>query len=214
MTPPVPRSPRASRPGLDTEDLAIRFVNTVAWRLRDPAEQRLSSPCALLDWLLANKVGAPNEIKAIARGWKKRPNVAVATYETAIRLREATYGVLTARIRNEEPSLNTLVLFNAVLSQPNPTLRLDRMSGELLWRSRSPEGHGTDLLMPIAFSAVELMTGVRAARVRQCQDDRGCGWLFVDESRAQNRRWCSMGDCGNRAKAHRHYERVRVRHGV
>jgi predicted RNA-binding Zn ribbon-like protein len=64
-------------------------------------------------------------------------------------------------------------------------------------------------LMPIAFSAVELMTGVRAARVRQCQDDRGCGWLIVDESRAQNRRWCSMGDCGNRAKAHRHYERVR-----
>jgi predicted RNA-binding Zn ribbon-like protein len=209
MLPSGPRSMRASRPDLDTEDLAIRFVNTVAWRLRDPVEERLRSPCALLDWLLASKVGAPGQIEAIARGWKKRPDAAVATHQKAIRLREAIYGVLTARIPNEVPSRSALALFNAALSQPNPALRLERMSGEFLWRSRSPDAHGTDLLMPIAFSAVELMTGVRAARVRQCQDDRGCGWLIVDESRAQNRRWCSMGDCGNRAKAHRHYERVR-----
>ncbi|MBV8764183.1 MAG: CGNR zinc finger domain-containing protein, partial [Hyphomicrobiales bacterium] len=28
-------------------------------------------------------------------------------------------------------------------------------------------------------------------------------------SRLNNRRWCSMGDCGNRAKAKRHYLRTK-----
>jgi predicted RNA-binding Zn ribbon-like protein len=37
----------------------------------------------------------------------------------------------------------------------------------------------------------------------------GCGWLFVDESRNGSRRWCSMKDCGNRAKARRHYRKVK-----
>nr|WP_221383261.1 CGNR zinc finger domain-containing protein [Actinoplanes polyasparticus] len=27
-----------------------------------------------------------------------------------------------------------------------------------------------------------------------------CGWVFVDGSRNMSRRWCDMGDCGNRAK--------------
>ena len=27
-----------------------------------------------------------------------------------------------------------------------------------------------------------------------------CGWVFIDGSRNLSRRWCDMGDCGNRAK--------------
>jgi predicted RNA-binding Zn ribbon-like protein len=80
------------------------------------------------------------------------------------------------------------------------------------WRPSSAGGPPGDLLRPIALSAAELITGPRAARVRQCADSGGCGWLFVDESRAQNRRWCSMGDCGNRAKAARHRARQRQQH--
>jgi predicted RNA-binding Zn ribbon-like protein len=36
-----------------------------------------------------------------------------------------------------------------------------------------------------------------------------CSWLFVDETRAGTRRWCSMQDCGNKAKARRHHRRAR-----
>jgi predicted RNA-binding Zn ribbon-like protein len=43
-------------------------------------------------------------------------------------------------------------------------------------------------------------------RVRQCSNPQ-CGWLFLDNSKSGNRRWCSMSACGNRAKAHRHYLR-------
>ena len=57
------------------------------------------------------------------------------------------------------------------------------------------------MLTPIVWSAADLITGPRAQRVRQCADPEGCGWLFLDESRAGTRRWCSMGNCGNRASA-------------
>jgi predicted RNA-binding Zn ribbon-like protein len=89
-------------------------------------------------------------------------------------------------------------------------LRLEWEAGRLEWRMMPGALEPLELLRPIALSAAELMTGTRAHKVRQCQDDRGCGWLFVDQSRLQNRRWCSMGDCGNRPKARSHRECIRA----
>lgn len=40
------------------------------------------------------------------------------------------------------------------------------------------------------------------ARLRRCRNPL-CGWLFVDRSGAQRRRWCDMSACGNRMKARR-----------
>ena len=61
-------------------------------------------------------------------------------------------------------------------------------------------------LDPIIKSAADLLVSPELKRVKQCADDF-CGWLFMDKSRNNSRRWCSMKDCGNRAKAHRHYLR-------
>jgi predicted RNA-binding Zn ribbon-like protein len=62
------------------------------------------------------------------------------------------------------------------------------------------------LLWRIARSAAELLTDDQLARVKLCAMP-DCGWLFLDDSRAGNRRWCSMETCGNRHKARRHYRR-------
>ena len=71
-----------------------------------------------------------------------------------------------------------------------------------------------DMLRALArrrVSAVELLAGDHAAPVKLCgmREATGCSWLFVDESRNGSRRWCSMKDCGNRAKARRHYRKVK-----
>jgi predicted RNA-binding Zn ribbon-like protein len=65
------------------------------------------------------------------------------------------------------------------------------------------------VLWTVALSAANLLTSDKASRVRVCEDDRGCGVLFIDMSKNHSRRWCSMQSCGNRAKAHRHYSRVK-----
>ena len=63
------------------------------------------------------------------------------------------------------------------------------------------------MLEPIIRSSVDLLTSEQIDRIARCRDDRGCGWLFLDRSRSKARQWCSMADCGNRAKARRHYRR-------
>jgi predicted RNA-binding Zn ribbon-like protein len=66
-------------------------------------------------------------------------------------------------------------------------------------------------LWPIAVSAAELLCSADAARVRACgSGPERCTWLFIDESKNHSRRWCTMRDCGNRAKARRHYQKKRA----
>ena len=60
--------------------------------------------------------------------------------------------------------------------------------------------------VPVLWTAGDLLTGGKLDKVRRCANPE-CGWLFLDDSRAGKRRWCSMSSCGNRAKARRHYHR-------
>ena len=60
------------------------------------------------------------------------------------------------------------------------------------------------LMAPLAFSAVELLASPLAKRVKVCPGER-CGWMFLDSSPNNRRRWCSMATCGNRHKARQHY---------
>lgn len=199
------------RPGSSPvrEDLAIRFVNTAAWRLRIPSEERLPDAGALFAWLKANDVADPERLDAISQACQEDVNRGRSLHEAAIGLREAIYSFFIARMTGHAPPPAALALFNRMLSQSTDGAQLGWRSGEFIWCVR-PQEDDLALLKPIIVSAADLMTGPRAGRVKQCQDDRGCGWLFLDESRTQNRRWCSMGDCGNRAKAHRHYRRMRA----
>jgi predicted RNA-binding Zn ribbon-like protein len=68
---------------------------------------------------------------------------------------------------------------------------------------------------PLAIAAAALVIAHDAAvdgtwsRIRLCGAD-DCHWAFVDRSRNRSRRWCSMSDCGARAKARAYRERQRA----
>jgi predicted RNA-binding Zn ribbon-like protein len=196
-----------SKPSPRSEDLAIRFVNTVAWRLRDPSEERLGSPKALLHWLEHNELISAGESRRLASAWKVRPDAAAAVYDTALHLREAIYALFLSVIGQRPVDAAVMAYFSEFVGRSS-ALRLQWHEGRLSWRATELLEMTDDLLRPIALSAATLITGSRAHRIKQCEDDRGCGWLFVDDSRLKNRRWCSMGDCGNVAKARRHRARA------
>jgi predicted RNA-binding Zn ribbon-like protein len=193
---------------LAREELAIRFVNTVAWRRRDPAEERLPSPGTLLKWMLEAKLVDRAAVGRIASRWQRAPREALAFLKTATELREAIYHLFVGRIDGKNPDPRDARVLTHHLAGSSPGLALAASRSSLKWqpqrRASMPEG----LLKPIAWSAAGLLMGPRVGKVKQCQDERGCGWLFIDESRAQNRRWCSMGDCGNLAKSRRHHSRM------
>jgi predicted RNA-binding Zn ribbon-like protein len=71
-------------------------------------------------------------------------------------------------------------------------------------RSRARVGQA---LSAIAREAVDVFGPDGVDRVRACAAD-DCDLIFYDESRSNNRRWCSMQRCGNRAKVRAHRERA------
>jgi len=189
-------------------------VNTVAWRLRDPVEDRVNTAAALLDWFRAADLADANFAGRLRARWERHPREGDAFRKSAVRLREAIYQILLSRIDGKAFDRPALKLLNGAAGAPVRGLGIAPSKGGLAWCLDKHHGAANDLLKPIAWSAIGLIMGPRSAKIRQCQDDRGCGWLFVDESRAQNRRWCSMGDCGNRAKVLRHYHRHAGREAV
>ena len=62
-------------------------------------------------------------------------------------------------------------------------------------------------LSSIARDAVRLLSAHDGERIRQCEA-ADCSYVFLDESRSNNRRWCSMQRCGNRAKVRAHRARA------
>ncbi len=186
-----------------SEELCIRFVNTVAWRLHSPVEERLPEASALLEWLGAAGLTDKPHVARLKSDFAGHPDQAKDFHRRAVELREAIYQLLRPQRSAKKLPRKALKVLNAVLNENTSNLRLARQGTTLVWHFVGV----AELLRPIAWSAADLLMGSRAGRIHQCEDDRGCGWLFVDESRAQNRRWCSMEECGNRAKAQRHYGR-------
>jgi predicted RNA-binding Zn ribbon-like protein len=86
-----------------------------------------------------------------------------------------------------------------------------RAEGGFRWGWDEESDSLTKVLWPVAKAAADLLTseGHALKRLHQCAAS-DCGWLFIDMSRNHSRRWCDMSNCGNVAKARRHYHRKKV----
>ena len=118
----------------------------------------------------------------------------------AKQLREALHAVLTSGA----PSALAAITEAYVSALRHRELR--PVDDGVAWVEREKTVRGP--VDRLTAEAVALITGMPLSRVKQC-DDAACGWLFLDSSHRQNRRWCSAADCGNRDRARRHYERSR-----
>lgn len=100
-----------------------------------------------------------------------------------------------ARASRDEPlEPATVDLLNLYAATPDipPTLAGgSRQAGRSRVRT-------SQALSAIARAAVELFSS-DDGRIRECASD-DCDIVFFDDSRSNNRRWCSMQRCGNRAK--------------
>ncbi|WP_427917467.1 CGNR zinc finger domain-containing protein [Streptomyces sp. cg40] len=110
-------------------------------------------------------------------------------------LREAVYVLITAAQAGRLPDARSIALVNQAAAHPVPVPRLTG-AGRLDWRAEDPV---RATLALVARDALDLATSPSLTRVRDCAGP-ACGALFLDDSRPGNRRWCSMGTCGNRAK--------------
>ena len=186
--------------------LSLDFTNTADWHASDHPVEFLTSYSDLVAW--SQHVGILTEHRAqrLLKEAARHPVDASAVLERAIALREAIYRIFSAISHGHPPQAADLATFNAELSGALAQSRIVSTAEGFTWDWADAEEALDWMLWPVVHDAAGLLTSEELDRVGQCADDR-CGWLFLDTSRNRSRRWCSMEDCGNRAKARRHYKR-------
>jgi predicted RNA-binding Zn ribbon-like protein len=191
----------------DRADLCLEFANTKFWRGRDPVTETLPDADALLEWCARNAALDAEAAKRLRVQWKRQPQEAADVFGEAISLREALFPLFAAIARGAEPASADLAALNKALEQAPARKRLRRMPEFYGWQTDVLPRAAPELLAAVLWSAGDLIAGTaRRERVRICANPI-CQWLFLDDSKSGTRRWCAMSACGNRAKAHRHYQR-------
>jgi len=123
-------------------------------------------------------------------------------------LRAATRDLLEARASGRQlPSEAVAVVNLAAAAAPfSPCLKLGANGWSVEPACGAPDD-GAWALASVARSAIDLIIGDTATRLRRCANPE-CSMLFVAES--GRRVWCTPNICGNRARVARHYRRHRA----
>jgi predicted RNA-binding Zn ribbon-like protein len=177
-------------PGSDS----LEFVYSGDMRRGVPEWERLHRPVDLGAWLAARTDRVdPGEVTE-------------RDLADALQLREALTGLYLAAAQEDALSpddIDTVNLFAATPDIPPALAGGQRQAGAGRIRV-------SQVLSTLARDAIQVFEALHEGRIRACDAD-DCRMVFHDESRTNNRRWCSMEHCGNRAKVRAHRERAAMR---
>lgn len=172
--------------------LALDFVNTVGNRLGE-ARDYFSTPQDVVRW-----AGMPSVLPGLGLLRIRRSDMA------SIRSRrEYLYELFLGFARGTKwKGPRVLTGLNLDIRELWSKKSLRHQGARVEWVFEGSDAE--QLAHALVSDAADLLSSGRCELIRQCQDS-SCGWLYIDRSRERNRRWCSMRDCGNRAKARRFY---------
>ena len=180
---------------------ALDFLNTAEERGHPDAGEALHSPGDLRLW--GRRYGlleaGDDETVEVERA------LATEELERALEARELLYRLLSSRVHGGDYAAGDLGRLAELESAAFAAGELvPGEDGRLVWRW--PASELSSVRHVVVTSALDLLRSAAAPRVKQCAGDH-CGWFFIDTTKRGNRRWCSMGECGQEAKTARRRER-------
>jgi predicted RNA-binding Zn ribbon-like protein len=192
--------------------ISLDFVNTVSGMRGANPRDRLAGYDDLVYW--ARQVGLidAKRAKALYSAAAKEPARAARAFALAIRRREALNDVVLAAIDGQRTPAGQLSTVNDWIADALAHRRLRPTAPGAFEATLEDDGDLLALLRPVALDAGELLEREVSQRLVGACDERlagRCAWLYLDTSRNHSRRFCSMKDCGNRAKQRRHYQRAK-----
>jgi predicted RNA-binding Zn ribbon-like protein len=178
--------------------LCLDFINTTNWHENNPVDDRLIEFSSILIWgARVGLIKLASNVIGIQEGKKAEGGVD----PRVMRIKEFRYHLRKMLIGGETLDDDAVAVLNEsmnpsrnqILTCENNTMVLALHETDLSW-----------ILTPLAYSAVEILISPSRERVKMCPGN-GCGWLFLDMSPNNRRRWCSMAACGNKHKAKKFY---------
>ena len=194
------------------ERLWLDFVNSDR-SVREPGRlgDALDAFDSYVKWLRASRVLDAERAAAMLRRAQQQPTAASAALHEARRLRNVLRSLAEHSGipggRAEETAISEI---NRILGRSAGSRRVETRSDGGFVRSFVTVGDVfAGLLVPVIESAADALVQGELPRVHRCANHR-CVRVFYDASRNGKRRWCEMATCGNRAKAARHRQKLRI----
>jgi predicted RNA-binding Zn ribbon-like protein len=174
----TPATPTAAPGPLET---VRQFVNTLDIEASDDS---LSSPDALARWLHEADL-----VEAVL-------DASHDDLQHAVALREALREVMAAHHSGTPIPTQVMTAVNSAAVRADLGVALTPQGS---WVAR-PRAAGVDgALGALLARVVDAAADGSWQRLKVCTND-ACRWAFYDHSRARTGKWCSMRQCGNRAK--------------
>jgi predicted RNA-binding Zn ribbon-like protein len=185
-------------------NLALDFTNTATYQAGRVDRDYLASYEYLLAWALDADLIDADEAQRLSQISARAPEQGARALSSARELRQVLYLLFSGATRGRQYGQDDLTALNALIAAWMPRRQLHVVGDTCFWSWTHAAEDLEYVLGGVVLAAAELLVSSGSANIRCCP---GCGWFFVDVSRNQRRRWCSMAFCGSKAKSRRQYQR-------
>ncbi len=188
--------------------LALDLCNTSSGRESEAPVENLKTARDVLAWMQHAAVLGAEDVATAGRRTEADPVLGSELRRRVLQLRDTVYELGKA-IADREPIPRGRVDELAQMhGQCAARAKLSEQSdGRFIWIWDRADDLVDSAVGPVVLSALRLLKETEQRRVKRCHGDR-CGWLFLDTTKNNSRRWCEMEVCGNRAKQKRHQHRL------
>lgn len=191
---------------LDGGVLCFDFINTVnSWKGVNLHEY-LGTYTDLVQWCGKVDILPARRRKMLQQYAAGHPQEAVRALEKIKRTRQLLYQFFSIIAAGEINALSGELLhkFNTALSDALSHIRFSIKDAGIMpgWQEDD-----TDLLLPLRIvmkSAYDVLTGQDHQRIKECS---ACGWIFLDHTKNNKRRWCNPLSCGSIEKSKKYYQK-------
>ncbi|MCG8306531.1 MAG: CGNR zinc finger domain-containing protein [Cytophagales bacterium] len=189
---------------LDGGCICFDFTNTVHSRKEEMMEDYLHTYTDLLQWCRRTGSLPEERIERLQSTADEQPAKAEGVLKQAKKIREVLYGVFSALAARKQPQASMMEQYNKAMRQSLIHLRFyyEHEEKKLDWQQEVVQLE--EPLWRILKSAFDIWVQEDLKRIKECES---CGWMFLDTSKNNRRRWCNMQSCGSIDKALRYYYR-------
>ena len=190
-------------------NVCLDFINTLDDRTSAQPKELLANYYELARFGEDTGILTPEQLDYFYENVHLMIDDAADALRRAINLREAMYAVFSALLNRQTVPAVAMDTLNAYIQDAALHSRLLPSAGRCEWRFDDLGSAFDAMLWPIARAAADLLASSDVALVRACSSPT-CQWYFLDTSKNHHRRWCSMKQCGNRAKVRKFYAKTKT----
>ena len=184
----------------------LDFVNTEV-NVKGQHRDLLADFGVWLAWLGQARVIDDATVRTLADRWAEKPAAKRALADVRD-FRGALRETLERMAQGKSVPRDVVEAINQRLRVRTGYIEVTKIRGGFAKRVHAEFAAPSDLLVPMAEAASDLLCDADFSLIRRCENHR-CILFFYDQTKNHSRRWCSMQWCGNRMKVAAFYERRR-----